>query len=99
MKKKKVTIVTTRHAASRCSVCGKTLDASTSVVDGRSPKRGDIGMCFECGTVLIFTDDDLHLRIASEAEIQSLSVETLKRLQEYADWHRRARAQKGEKQT
>jgi len=40
-----------------CPKCGEKLDASTSVTkEAVTPKEGDIGVCFKCGTLLEYEE-------------------------------------------
>ena len=60
---------------STCPKCNSLLDGATRV-HGKpgGPEVGDFTICFYCGTCCRFTPG-LKLRLATEAEIQSLSQE------------------------
>lgn len=56
-----------------CPSCGYILDAATSLDDQViAPKEGDIGICFQCGTLLEYEEGYF---------VHELSSETLKELQ------------------
>lgn len=67
----------TEHAIdSRCPVCwtAQSFAADITPVADRGPQAGDVVMCANCGTVLMFDDDALRLRQPSESEMHAWPV-------------------------
>ena len=51
-----------------CPHCGKQQDAVTDAYGEASPKPGDLGVCFTCGGLMIFVDDDRIVRAPTDEE-------------------------------
>lgn len=67
---------------SLCPRCGYAMDAHMSLKDGRkerAPHQGDLGICAECGSTLVF-DADLRLRVPTEEELAGLPQALLEKL-------------------
>lgn len=45
---------TKRFEKSTCNNCGNTLDAASGVTTESLPEDGDVGVCFHCGSAIIF---------------------------------------------
>jgi len=74
--------VTTHDIKGRCPICKAAIEHATNVDPNESgPKRGDVTLCAECGTVLMFEDDELRLRQPTEAEMLRWPMRTLLMLQ------------------
>ena len=71
-----MTTTTRTNDGARCPVCDKQLDAATNAEDiDAAPKAGDISVCIYCHTLLEF-NEDLTLRLCSQAVFNSLSKPT-----------------------
>ena len=62
----KTTVLPERDA---CPLCGHWLDAATAGPSNpdATPKPGDITVCIQCVSVLVF-DEDLRVRVPTDAE-------------------------------
>jgi hypothetical protein len=61
---------------SPCPTCGYEVDRATCFTEqASSPSSGDISVCFECGSIAVYTDA-LSLRSPTEAEVQKLKADT-----------------------
>lgn len=59
-----------RHAQTDCPSCGSPLDASSHPTDNAArPAKGDGTLCAYCGALLIYADDELHLRRPTAEEV------------------------------
>lgn len=78
----------TRFKPGRCLDCGKLIDSasrSDSRLPDARPGPGDIGICFGCGHVMIYADDEGTLRAPTDEELVDIAgdqemVETQNRL-------------------
>lgn len=73
---------TTRLPPVLCPHCGYLMDNHTKALGSKEltkPRPGDIGICFECMSPLVF-DENLRLREACDEELGSLPQELLERL-------------------
>lgn len=65
-----------RFKPSRCLDCGKKID-SASRADARlaevAPSEGDIAICFGCGHVMIYADDQGALREPTGEELVEIA--------------------------
>lgn len=68
---------------SPCYSCKRVNDRASMMGD-RSPKPGDIGICFYCHTINIY-DGNLILREPTEAELLSIDEITMKEIKLYTD--------------
>lgn len=59
---------------SRCPGCGEEMDKTTNVQGDVPPKPGDMGVCAECGEVLV-VDHDLEMVLATPADWENLDRE------------------------
>lgn len=76
----------TRHMATACPACKKTLNASGSFDDATAtPREGDITLCVDCGTALIYSDS-LSLRLATDSDLQTLNEEEAQKVRHYCEW-------------
>ncbi len=71
---------TSRQPASPCPDCGKNLNAATALESDAVPEPGDMGICFGCQGVHVFTDT-MGRRRPTEAEIALLPLDVLSRYQ------------------
>lgn len=55
-----------------CPACGYRIDRATGIRGSFSPKQGDFSICFKCAELLVF-NQDLTIRLATEAEINDLA--------------------------
>lgn len=58
----------------KCPNCGVTNDAASGLGHNDSPKPGDIAICIDCASILIYTPFDT-LRIATPDDLSSFPVE------------------------
>ena len=65
----------TPYADARCPACGAQLDAGLALQENRTPTPGAVSICAYCGTLGIFTDDDL--RHPDEDEMRQLMHDPL----------------------
>lgn len=50
-----------------CPTCGYTLDAATAMDKNKAlPKKGDLGICFKCGTYLEYEEGYFVHELSSE---------------------------------
>jgi hypothetical protein len=66
--------LTSRLTPSLCPGCGAFLDAATSTLAPARPEPKDFTICINCARVLIW-DENMQLRLASEADIDKLHDE------------------------
>lgn len=67
---------TSRQPVRTCPTCGATHNAATGISGDNErpvPEAGDITMCAECLTMLVFTDDGY--RLAEESDLALLDPE------------------------
>lgn len=61
-----------------CLDCGYPIDAATAAGEhDRRPKKGDVGLCFQCGHIMIYADRAGTLRRPTEAELIDLAGDPL----------------------
>ncbi len=55
-----------------CPICGTVNDRATAC-DGEqiTPGKGDLSVCNTCGTIVFFTDDEGHVKLAEIDELRS----------------------------
>jgi hypothetical protein len=58
----------------KCPRCGYKLDATTSTSGDQKPEPGDLSLCFECGQISVFTEND-GMRVPTKDEELELSVD------------------------
>lgn len=75
-------MTTTTHAKTNCPLCQYPLAAAASF-KGEIPAVGDISICINCGAVLTCTDEALHLRLMTPAEIQAFDPDELDAMKPY----------------
>ena len=71
---------TSRQPESACPDCGKLLDAATDPETDAVPEPGDVGICFGCQGVHVFTNT-MGRRRPNEAEISRFPLDLLTRYQ------------------
>ena len=55
-----------------CPVCDKKIDAASNLYDeSERPFPGDVSVCIQCGTILVF-DFDLTMRLPTEEETRAI---------------------------
>ena len=59
---------TTEMPGEPCPECGDKLDRATSP-KGETPEPGDVSICFNCGTILVFDDKLVSKRPDDEVEL------------------------------
>lgn len=60
--------VTTVTQDNECPGCNKTVNAATGTDGVSVPSQGDLSICFNCGTLLVF-NEDLTVRILELEEL------------------------------
>lgn len=69
--------------ASVCPSCGKTLGAATCATGDDRPSEGDITICFYCGHIMAFANDEGALRDLTDEEMLEVAGHpTILRIQE-----------------
>ena len=63
----------------KCPSCGSKNDGATLVegAESISPKDGDLGVCFYCGTIYAYQDDVTTLKEVSDEELAKYPMELL----------------------
>jgi hypothetical protein len=57
-----------------CLDCGRGVDTATAVDKGAArPTSGDIAICFYCGHVMAYADDEVNVRPLTDAEIVEIA--------------------------
>lgn len=57
-----------RMAPYQCPVCRSRLDAATNLTGKTAPTDGDVSICFDCSSIVVFTAD-LKLRLPTDDEL------------------------------
>lgn len=60
-----------RVPSSPCPVCGKKLDAMTGAGHDHAPSSGDVTICLDCRTILIW--EHKRLRLPNDAEMHEIA--------------------------
>ena len=63
-----------RVPSTRCTNCGKDMDAADPTSGGRGPKPGDVAICFYCHHLMVY-GDELILRELTDQEIKQVAGE------------------------
>lgn len=80
-------VVTTLTKDDHCPACGKKINAATGT-DGISvPVEGDLSICFDCGTMLVF-NKDLSVRILELLELVTLDQDVRDELEKIQNFVR-----------
>ncbi len=65
---------TTTEKVSCCPHCGRKNDRHTGKA-GTRPEEGNVGICFGCANVCIFTGEDCQQRKPTEEELQAVMLD------------------------
>lgn len=89
---------TTKYSKkSTCPCCGYEFDAATDVrQEGSVPEAGDFTICFNCASILVFTDGDGNVRPVEHNDFKDTDWESLEFLAMARDGVKRIIAARGE---
>jgi hypothetical protein len=86
-----------RVPPSKCLDCGKPMDGAMDIVGDHTPEPGSVGICMDCGHVMVYADD-LTLREPNDEEIKELAghpelLKHMKLLEGFHKWRKWRHAQ------
>lgn len=63
-----------RHRSNHCPTCNSNLDASSG--GSNAPKKGDFSVCAYCGELLVFEDNQCHIKKAEDEDMEKIKTES-----------------------
>jgi hypothetical protein len=75
--------------ATNCPNCGYQFTAASGITTDAAPKPGDLSLCLNCGTQLIFTNEIGGLRVPTMVELNLFKIEAADQYAELVTWQKK----------